>query len=251
MNATSSLKTLSRPLAARVAGLSRLPQHSHPQAAAAPPLPARVQQAAIDALARGETHYTDRPGLPELRQWVADDLNRRWQLALEPQEVTITCGSTEARYVIITRLAEAGTAVLCPGDATPIRGALHLAGADLAKSPSAANIRLLYLPADWAAARRSECDDWLAQAQSEGWWVIWDLSFAPQMPDFHPAQNEKLRPRTVTVHSLSAHLPGWRLGWMAGSAAALSLRAGKQAITICTTNVSQWAGLEFLRSSAL
>ena len=46
----------------------------------------------------------------------------------------------------------------------------------------------------------------------------------------------------VTINSLSDRLAGWRLGWMAGSEAALRLRAGKQAITICTTAVSTMGG---------
>ena len=74
------------------------------------------------------------------------------------------------------------------------------------------------------------------------------MSLATARPDFHPAQNEKLAARVVTIDSLSHRMAGWRVGWMAGSEAALRLRARKQAITICTTSVSQWAGLELLRS---
>ena len=88
----------------------------------------------------------------------------------------------------------------------------------------------------------------LAQAEENDWWIVWDLSFAKTITDdFHPAQNEALAKRVVTINSLSDRMAGWRLGWMAGSEAALRLRAGKQAITICTTAVSQWAGLELVR----
>ena len=116
---------LSRPLAQRVAGLDDLRSPS----TEGPPIPANVIAAAEAALARGETHYTDRPGIPELRSWVAERLLENWGVAVDPSEVTITCGSTEARYVAMTLLAEAGSAVLCPGDSARIRGALHLLGA--------------------------------------------------------------------------------------------------------------------------
>ena len=235
-------KTLSRPLAKRVAGLDRLRQMPIDEAS----LPPNVIQAAMDALARGETHYTDRPGIPEFRQWVSDELGRAYGIVIDPQEVTITCGSTEARYVTMTLLAESGSQVLCLGDASPIRGALHLAGAAAVDSLAASErVSVLYLRPD---DERETLEALLRQAERESWWLMWDMSLATARPDFHPAQNEKLAARVVTIDSLSHGMAGWRLGWMAGSAAALRLRAGKQAITICTTNVSQWAGLEFARS---
>ena len=233
-------KSLARPLADRVAGLPA-PQSTTAENAA---LPAHVIAAAGDALARGETHYTDRPGIPEFRTWVAEHLLARWNVTVDPSEVTITCGSTEARYVAMTLLAEPGRAVLCPGDASRIRGALHLLGARVVDSLQD-GISLLYITPD---VYRETTIELLQRAEAADWWIVYDLSFAVTPPPFHPAQNEKLAPRVVTIDSLSDRMAGWRLGWMAGSEAALRLRAGKQTITICTTAVSQWAGLELLRS---
>ena len=239
-------QTLSRPLAQRVAGLG-VPSPIAPVAmkdAPAPAIASHVIEAAVDALARGETHYTDRPGIPELRAWVAQHLAQRYSVQVGPAEVTITCGSTEARFVALTLLAEAGSALLCPGDAARIRGAAHILGADIVDSVQD-NVSLLYLSPD---VYRETSVELLQQAQDRGWWIVYDLSFAQTAPPFHPAQNQKLADRVVTINSLSPELAGWRLGWMAGSAAALRLRAAKQAITICSTAVSQWAGLAYLKA---
>ena len=233
-------QTLSRPLAQRVAELA-VPRQP---ADATPALPPSVIQAATAALDRGETHYTDRPGIPEFRAWVAEHLRERYQISVDPAEVTITCGATEARYVCLTLLAEAGGKVLCPGDREPIRGALHLLGATIVDSIQD-GISLLYITPD---VYRETSIELLQRAEETDWWIVYDLSFAKTDPPFHPAQNPALAPRVVTINSLSAALSGWRLGWMAGSEMALRLRAGKQAITICTTAVSQWAGLEWVRS---
>ncbi len=233
-------KTLARPLAQRVAGLDDL---SAP-APEGPPIPAKVIAAAEAALERGETHYTDRPGIPELRTRVAEHLLERWNVAVDPSEVTITCGSTEARYVTMTLLAEPGGAVLCPGDSARIRGALHLLGARVVDSVQD-DVSLLYLTPD---VYRETAIELLQRAEDTDWWIVYDLSFAKTAPPFHPAQNPKLARRVVTIDSWSGRLPGWRLGWMAGSDMALKLRAGKQAITICSTAVSQWAGLELVRT---
>ncbi|MCY3798441.1 MAG: aminotransferase class I/II-fold pyridoxal phosphate-dependent enzyme [Chloroflexi bacterium] len=232
--------TLSRPLAQRVAGL----HDPRAPAATAPALPASVIEAAASALDRGETHYTDRPGIPEFRAWVADHLRERYNVMVDPAEVTITCGSTEARFVCMTLLAAPGGSVLCPGDRSPIRGAAHLVGASIVDSVQD-DISLLYItPDDY----RETSIELLRRAEETDWWIVYDLSFAKTNPPFHPAQNPKLASRVVTINSLSVSLAGWRLGWMAGSEMALRLRAGKQAITICTTAVSQWAGLEWART---
>ena len=238
MNPPSSL---SRPLAQRAAGL----EDPHAPIAATPAMPAAVIDAATSALDRGETHYTDRPGIPEFRAWVAEHLRERYKVEIDPAEVTITCGSTEARYVCLTLLAEPGGAVLCPGDDSQIRGALHLVGAKIVDSIRD-DISLLYISPD---VYRETSIKLLQRAEETDWWIVYDLSFAKADPPFHPAQNPKLASRVVTINSLSDSMPGWRLGWMAGSEMALRLRAGKQAITICTTAVSQWAGLEWVRSA--
>ncbi len=238
----NTAKQLSRPLAKRVAGLETLRESVKKLGQ----LPANVIEAAEAALARGETHYTDRPGIPEFRQWVADHLAARYGVRVDAAEVTITCGSTEARYVTMTLLVKEGEAVLCPGDSAPIRGALQLLGARVVdKLEDAEAISLVYLSPD---IDRALVMNLLRQAKEKNWWIVYDLSFATRVDDFHPAQNMDLAPRVVTINSLSDRLAGWRLGWMAGSEAALRLRAGKQAITICTTAVSQWAGLEYVRS---
>ena len=236
---------LSRPLAKRVAGLAA------PKAVAADSvdLPSHVIDAAIDALARGETHYTDRPGIPQFRGWVADYLNARYRLALDPAEVTITCGGAEARFVALTRLARAGSSILCPGDSTLIQGPAHLVGAHIIDSlEGSADVSLLYLRPD---DDRGLVAELLRSAVATDAWIIWDISSADDKSDFHPAQDETLSSRVVTINSLSPQMAGWRLGWMAGSEAALRLRAGKQAITICTTAVSQWAGLAYLRTDEI
>ncbi|MCY3833615.1 MAG: aminotransferase class I/II-fold pyridoxal phosphate-dependent enzyme [Chloroflexi bacterium] len=234
-------KQLARPLAQRVAGLNRPP----PPSAEPQPIPTNVIDAALAALDRGETHYTDRPGIPEFRAWVADHLRERYNVSVDPAEVTITCGSTEARYVCLTHLVPPGRAVLCPGDESRIRGALHLVGARIVDSIRD-DVSLLYITPD---IYRETSMELLQRAEDEDWWIVYDLSFAKATAPFHPAQNPKLASRVVTIDTLSERMAGWRLGWMAGSEMALRLRAGKQAMTICTTAVSQWAGLAWARTT--
>lgn len=238
----SAPQTLARPLARRAQTISETPAPL-PEA---PPIPAQVIDAAVDALRRGETHYTDRPGIQALRQPIADDLNNRYAISISADDITITCGETEARFVAVRLLALANSSVVCPGDASSIAGAVHLADAKLTKTTELnMDVSLLYLtPND----DRDIVKHLLAGAVEHDWWVIWDMSDTPDA-DFHPLQDYPLANALVTIGGLSDRMPGWRVGWLAGSGAANKLRAFKLSMTICTTSVSQWAAVAMLEGS--
>jgi aspartate/methionine/tyrosine aminotransferase len=206
----NTAKTLSRPLAQRVAGLGDMIQRDDE-----PDIPSNVIEAAVDALERGETHYTDRPGIPEFRGLVSSHLEKQYGLQIDPKEVTITCGSTEARFATMTLFAESESQVLCPGDSSRIDGAVHLVDAEVIHTITESNtISVIYITPD---DEHDIVQDLLAKAADKDWWVVWDMSFASNKTDFHPAQNEKLASHVVTINTLSHHMAGWRLGWMAGS----------------------------------
>jgi aspartate/methionine/tyrosine aminotransferase len=227
-------QTLARPLAARVSDLPEPIHHTDN-----PTLPEAVIARAVQAMHDGHTHYTDRPGILPLRTLAVDTLGKQYGIEMSPDEVTITCGATEARFVALKQLAKKGTTVLCAGDGEAIKSAGELLGVDIVGArhvlPLPENVSVLYItPNDDRSL--------LEAAAQNGWWIIYDVSEGI-IGDFHPAQNPALAPKTVTIGSLSRELPGWRVGWMAGSEMANKLRAFKQSMTICTTSVSQWAAL--------
>ncbi|TMJ13600.1 MAG: aminotransferase [Alphaproteobacteria bacterium] len=70
--------------------------------------PEDVVERAAEAL-RGSNQYAPMPGLPELREAVAEHYRGHQGLAVDPAEVTVTSGATEA-------LAAALMALITPGD---------------------------------------------------------------------------------------------------------------------------------------
>lgn len=233
-------QSLSRSLAARVTGLPK--PGAYPSG---PDLPPAVIDAAVDALDAGKTKYTDRPGILPLRTWVAGMLKDRFGLDITPDAVTITCGGTEARFVAIKKLAPAGTELFCPGDSQRVTAPAALVGAALvSESTTPTAISSVYLTSALSEAALISA---LELARAHGWWVIWDMDRA-ENTDFHPAQDPDLAPRVVTLGSFSDQLPGWRMGWFAGSEQALQLRAFKQSMTICSPSISQWAALGWVES---
>ena len=85
-----------------------------------PPTPVRGQEAAKAALDAGATHYTDRPGVADLREAVAIKLAETNRVAVAPaDEVLITCGVQEALYLALQVLAGLGDEVIVTGPALP------------------------------------------------------------------------------------------------------------------------------------
>ena len=92
-------------------------------------LDATIAQAAKEALERGETHYSDRPGILPLREKVVAYL-QTIGITTSPNNVGITCGVTEARFVAVQVLIERGGVVACASDVDVMRGAAVLRGAE-------------------------------------------------------------------------------------------------------------------------
>src|SRR5262245_65327014 len=60
--------------------------------------PARIKDAAVRALASGQTKYTEVGGIPELRAAVCVKLARDAQLDYGPDEVIVSCGAKHTLF---------------------------------------------------------------------------------------------------------------------------------------------------------
>src|SRR5206468_12241876 len=72
--------------------------------------PAPVIEAAVSALRSGENQYAPLPGVPALREAVFDH-QRRWY-GLEPEDLLITFGATEAIAAALLGLCDPGDEVV-------------------------------------------------------------------------------------------------------------------------------------------
>jgi aspartate/methionine/tyrosine aminotransferase len=75
-----------------------------------PPRPA--VEACAQALARGETRYTDSRGVWELREAIAADHARRAAVAVEPERVIVTSGTSTAMQLVFSALVGPGDEVI-------------------------------------------------------------------------------------------------------------------------------------------
>ena len=77
--------------------------------------PEPVIQAGIEALKRGETHYTSNHGLLVLRQAISDHLKRLYQVEYyADSEIIVTVGVSEALYLVFSALLDPDEEVIIP-----------------------------------------------------------------------------------------------------------------------------------------
>jgi aspartate/methionine/tyrosine aminotransferase len=82
--------------------------------------PANVREAAKRALDEGATHYAPFPGIPALREAIADDATTRKGFAVTPDRVFVTVGGKGVMLYAIIGLVDPGDEVIVPDPGYPI-----------------------------------------------------------------------------------------------------------------------------------
>ena len=82
--------------------------------------PSHITDAAVEALKGGATHYGPAPGLPELRQAIAEDSTARRGVKATPEMVVVTPGGKPIMFYVILALVDPGDEVLYPNPGFPI-----------------------------------------------------------------------------------------------------------------------------------
>ncbi len=92
--------------------------------------PEFIVEAAIKALRDGHHGYTPATGIPQLREAVAADLHKRYQVAVSPDEVMILPGGKPTMFMSILMFGEPGADILYPDPGFPIyRSMIEYTGA--------------------------------------------------------------------------------------------------------------------------
>jgi aspartate/methionine/tyrosine aminotransferase len=82
--------------------------------------PANIIGAACKSLQAGHTHYTPSPGIPELRQAIAEEVSKTRGMPVDPAQVVVTPGAKPIMFYTIMALAEPGDEVIYPNPGFPI-----------------------------------------------------------------------------------------------------------------------------------
>ena len=239
------------------------------------PLDEQIIAGAWEALASGQTHYVDVPGIAPLRQAVAEHLNSLTAAQYQPANILVTAGVQEARFLTIQKISELYDSIAVPEVVHPgVCKALGLRArhvtplaADLAKGclPSVDSIaqavgaggRLLYLesPSRLSGAMYSadEAGAIHKLAVENDAAVIWDQGLAVWADSDRWVSLAALDSETARTAVLGEAWPGmglagWFIGYIAAPTAWIApMQSQKQIMAICTSTAAQYAALEASR----
>ncbi|HZS34838.1 MAG TPA: pyridoxal phosphate-dependent aminotransferase [Methylomirabilota bacterium] len=236
--------------------------------------PEPVRAAAIRALRDGRTKYTHSLGLPALREAIAERYLARYGVAVSPDQILVTAGTSPAMLLLFTGLLSPGDEVVLTdphyacypnfvryADAVPVRvPAPEAAGWRAAPAAVAERLTprtravLVNSPANPTGAVTPPGDlAALAElAERHDLWIVSDeiyheLSYGA--PD-HTILEFTDRAFVLNGFSKAYAMTGWRLGYLvAPKAHARRLQRLHQNFFISANEFVQWAGVAALREA--
>ncbi len=236
-----------------------------------PPVIARAH-AALDA---GDTFYTPSTGAPELQQALTRWYEKEYGVAIAPERLLITPGTSGAFSLLYSVLLEAGESVLLPDPGYPCqRNFIRLAGGTPVSVPVGPASRYHLSPDTLAAHWRSNtraavvispgnptgtliAPDMLAALAEDchrrGGWLISDeiyhgLTYGAEAPTALSFSDTAI---VVNGFSKRWAMTGWRIGWVIVPDALIApCRRVMQNIFIAAPTISQRAAIAALDAEA-
>jgi aspartate aminotransferase len=88
------------------------------------PTPPHIVEAAVRALRDGKTGYGPAPGIPELREAIAEDVSRRRGIRVRPSQVIVTPGAKAIIFYTVNAFSGRGDEVIYPDPGFPMYSSL-------------------------------------------------------------------------------------------------------------------------------
>jgi aspartate aminotransferase len=237
--------------------------------------PERVKDAAVQAMRRGQTKYTEVAGVPELRAAVCAKLKRDNGLDYDPADILVSVGAKHALFNLTMALVNPGDEVLVPSpywvsypEQARLLGGVPVevptaeaTGFDLDPTALAAAVtprtRLVVLNSPnnptGAVFSPSALEVVARVAVERGLWVVSDecyeaLTFEGRHVSI-ASFGADIKARTIVVNTCSKAyaMTGWRIGYAAGPRALIRAMTDAQSqVTSNPSSIAQWAAVEAL-----
>ena len=233
--------------------------------------PENIKRAAKTALDRGETHYTQGSGIPELQEAIAEKLKNDNNLDVSPADVLVTTGAKQAIFEAICTLIDEGDEVLLLDPAWVSYSAIvKFAGGKPVMVPVSEqegyvpvnlqshmtrNTKLLILNSPCnptgAVYGKNVIKAAAEAAEDHGVFVLSDEVYEKIIYGAkHHSIGSLIPDRTITINGFSKAyaMTGWRLGYATAPAPILQgmLKIQQHSVSNATSFV-QRAGVEALR----
>jgi aspartate aminotransferase len=237
--------------------------------------PERIKAAALEAMRRGQTKYTEVGGIPELRAAVCAKLKRDNDLAYEPADVLVSVGAKHTLFNIVMALLNPGDEVLVPSpywvsypeQARMLGGVpvdvptTEASGFDLDPARVAAAVtprtKLVVLNSPnnptGAVFSRAALEAVGRLAVERKLWIVSDECYeALTFEGRHVSVasfGADVKARTLVVNTCSKAyaMTGWRIGYAAGPRELIRAMTDAQSqVTSNPSSIAQWAAVEAL-----
>ena len=237
--------------------------------------PERIKDAAVRAMQKGHTKYTEVPGIPELRQAICTKLKRDNGLDYEPADILVSCGAKHTLFNLVVALINPGDEVIVPSpywvsypEQVQLVGGVPVfvetaeqTGFDLEPDRVRAAItprtKLIVVNSPnnptGAVFSRDRLEAVAKLAAEHDVLIVSDECYEPMTYDGRHLSIASFGPeakaRTVLVHTCSKAyaMTGWRIGYAAGPRALIKGMTDVQSqMTSNPSSVAQWASVEAL-----
>jgi aspartate aminotransferase len=239
--------------------------------------PERIKDAAIQALKKGMTKYTDVRGIEPLRLAIVEKYKREYGLEYKKEQVLVSCGGKHALYNVLQAVLDEGDEVVIPSpywvsysDMTLLAGGVpkliqttekngFRITAEELKNALTAKTRAFILNSPCnptgAAYSREELESLCRVLEQHDCLIVSDDIYEKIVYDgfrFHTiaALSSKLRDRTIICNAVSKTyaMTGWRIGYTLGPADMISAASKIQSQSTSNANsIAQAGALEAIQ----
>ncbi|MBI2360614.1 MAG: pyridoxal phosphate-dependent aminotransferase [Deltaproteobacteria bacterium] len=239
--------------------------------------PERIKQAAIGALKKGMTKYTEVRGIEPLREAIAEKYRREYNVHYDKDDVLVSCGAKHALYNVFQAMLDPGDEILIPAPYwVSYSDMAYLAGGVPKILPTTEETGFRITPQELHKALTPRVRAFVLNSPCNPTGAAYsgaDLKALGSVLEGHDCLifsddiyekiiydgfrfenlltvNPKLRDRTVIFNGVSKTyaMTGWRIGYALGPAPLISA-AGKiqSQSTSNPTSIAQAAALEAIR----
>ena len=236
--------------------------------------PANIQEAALQAMRSGQTHYTPPAGIPELRQAVAQHYTNHHGVPTEAAQIVISNGAKHSLHNALMAVCGPGDEVIIPVPYwVSYSDLVKLTGATPVLIPTSESSGFKLTPDQFSRAVTPRTKLLLINSPSNPTGVVYDrgelealadavlqtdvgvlsdeiyeqLTYDGAAPTCFASLRPGLAERTITVSGVSKTyaMTGWRIGWSVAPLSVAKFMGDLQSQeTSNPCSISQWAALE-------
>ncbi len=237
--------------------------------------PSRIKDAAVRAMQKGHTKYTEVPGVPELREAICAKFKRDNGLDYEVPDVLVSCGAKHTLYNLVVAMINPGDEVVIPspywvsypeqvrlvGGVPVAVETLESTGFDLDPDRVRAAVtdrtKLIVLNSPnnptGAVFSANRIEAVAKLVVDRKLWVVSDecyeaLTFEGRHVSI-ASFGAAIKARTIVVNTCSKAyaMTGWRIGYAAGPRELIRAMTDVQSqVTSNPSSIAQWAAVEAL-----